>query len=114
MVRELQFRVVPEIAGQEEALKAHISETLKINIQEIRHIEILSRSIDARQRIVYFNLKVLVFYSGGLCREADHSSGFPECISFERGDRNWCRPCGAFCFSSVDLVRFQTGSFGKR
>ncbi|ABJ77474.1 NAD(P)/FAD-dependent oxidoreductase [Leptospira borgpetersenii] len=61
MVRELQFRVVPEIAGQEEALKAHISETLKINIQEIRHIEILSRSIDARQRIVYFNLKVLVF-----------------------------------------------------
>ncbi len=61
MIQELRLRVVPEVAGQEDALRAHISKTLKINIQEIRHIEILSRSIDARQRIVYFNLKVLVF-----------------------------------------------------
>lgn len=61
MIQELQFRVVPEVAGREEALKTHISKTLNINIQEIRHIEILNRSMDARQRTVYFNLKVLVF-----------------------------------------------------
>ncbi|EMS87722.1 NAD(P)/FAD-dependent oxidoreductase [Leptospira noguchii] len=61
MIQELQLRVVPEVAGEYETLKAFISKTLKIEIQEIHYIEILSRSIDARQKTIYFNLKVLVF-----------------------------------------------------
>ncbi|TGM98054.1 NAD(P)/FAD-dependent oxidoreductase [Leptospira yasudae] len=61
MIQELQLRVLPEVAGEDEALTAFVSKTLKINAQEIRHIEVVQRSIDARQRTVYFNLKVLVF-----------------------------------------------------
>ncbi|AOP36418.1 FAD-binding protein [Leptospira tipperaryensis] len=61
MIQELQLRVAPEIAGQEEELRAFVSKTLKINSQEIRHIEIVNRSIDARQKTIYINLKVLVF-----------------------------------------------------
>ncbi|MCG6170064.1 NAD(P)/FAD-dependent oxidoreductase [Leptospira sanjuanensis] len=61
MIQELQLRVLPEVAGENEALTAFVSKTLKINAQEIRHIEVVQRSIDARQRTVYFNLKVLVF-----------------------------------------------------
>ncbi|MGQ2814046.1 NAD(P)/FAD-dependent oxidoreductase, partial [Leptospira interrogans] len=61
MIQELQLRVVPEVAGEYELLKTFVSKTLKIGIQEIWHIEILSRSIDARQKTIYFNLKVLVF-----------------------------------------------------
>ncbi|MCG6195401.1 NAD(P)/FAD-dependent oxidoreductase [Leptospira sp. FAT2] len=61
MIQELQLRVLPEVAGENEALTAFVSKTLKINAQEIRHIEVVQRSIDARQRTVYFNLKLLVF-----------------------------------------------------
>ncbi|PJZ41727.1 FAD-binding protein [Leptospira kmetyi] len=61
MIQELQLRVVPEVAGQDEALKNYVSKKIKIDSNEIRHIEVLGRSIDARQRTVYYNLKVLVF-----------------------------------------------------
>ncbi|NET32612.1 MAG: FAD-dependent oxidoreductase [Cyanothece sp. SIO1E1] len=61
MQKELQLRVFPEIAGQPQQLQAHISKEIGIPEDEIRHIEILRRSIDARQKQVYVNLKVEVF-----------------------------------------------------
>jgi len=61
MQKELQLRVFPEIAGQPEQLKTHISKEIGIPESEIRHIEILRRSIDARQKQIYINLKVQVF-----------------------------------------------------
>jgi len=61
MQKELQLRVFPEIAGQPQQLQATISKEIGIPEDEIRHIEILRRSIDARQKQVYVNLKVQVF-----------------------------------------------------
>jgi len=61
MQKELQLRVFPEIAGQPQQLQATISKEIGIPEDEIRHIEILRRSIDARQKQVYVNLKVQIF-----------------------------------------------------
>lgn len=61
MIQELHLRVSPEIAGQEEELKKYVSKSAGISIHELRHVEILSRSIDARQRNVLFDLRVLAF-----------------------------------------------------
>ncbi len=61
MQKEIQLRVFPEIAGQPQQLKAHVSKQIGIPEDQIRHIEILRRSIDARQKQVYINLKVQVF-----------------------------------------------------
>ena len=61
MQKELQLRVIPEVAGEENRLKTYISKTTEIEAKEITHIEILKRSIDARQKQVKINLKVNIF-----------------------------------------------------
>lgn len=61
MQKELQLRVLPEIAGRPEQLQTFVSNKAGIPESEIRHIEILKRSIDARQKQVIVNLKVQVY-----------------------------------------------------
>lgn len=61
MQKELQLRVLPEIAGEIKLLKKYISKTTGIRAGDIRHIEFLKRSIDARQKQVKVNLKVRVY-----------------------------------------------------
>ncbi|MEP1151345.1 MAG: FAD-dependent oxidoreductase [Balneola sp.] len=61
MQKELQIRVVPEVAAKQDLLKKYIAKTTDINSSEITHIEILKRSIDARQKQVKINLKIQVY-----------------------------------------------------
>tara|TARA_R110000868_G_scaffold383578_8_gene650691 strand:- start:2733 stop:4289 length:1557 start_codon:yes stop_codon:yes gene_type:complete len=61
MQKELQLRVLPEIAGQPEQLHQFISKKEGIPQDEIKHIEIIKRSIDARQKQVIINLNVQVY-----------------------------------------------------
>ena len=61
MKKELQLRVSPEIAATPELLKNEVSQLINIKADEINHIEILKRSIDARQRNVIINLKVVAY-----------------------------------------------------
>ncbi|MDF9795259.1 putative FAD-dependent dehydrogenase [Catalinimonas alkaloidigena] len=61
MREEIQLQVSPEIAAHEEALMKEVSRKLAIASAEIRHLEVLKRSIDARQRKVKINLKLGVF-----------------------------------------------------
>jgi hypothetical protein len=61
MQKELQLRVTPEIAGEKDQLKEYISKTTDIELKDVTHVEILKRSIDARQRQVKINLKVRVY-----------------------------------------------------
>lgn len=61
MKKEIQIRVFPEIAGQPQQLKIYLSKEIGTPEDEIRHIEILRRSIDARQKQIYVNLKVRIY-----------------------------------------------------
>jgi len=61
LIKEFQLRVTPEIAADLSLLKQYISSEKKIPHDEITHVQILKRSIDARQRDVYINLKVNVY-----------------------------------------------------
>lgn len=61
MQRELTLQVSPEIAANSEALHIATAQHSGIPLSEIKHIEILRRSIDSRQRNIKINLKVLVF-----------------------------------------------------
>ncbi|MBF00553.1 FAD-dependent oxidoreductase [Flavobacterium coralii] len=63
MPRELQIQVAPEVAGQMPLLTAHVAKLMHVNTDDIRHIAILKRSIDARQKAVKINLKVAVYYN---------------------------------------------------
>ena len=60
MINTLQIQVLPEVASTPDLLKTTIAKQLDIPNPEIKHIEILKRSIDARQKTTKINLKVAV------------------------------------------------------
>lgn len=61
MPRELLLQVTPQIAANELFLKDYLSRQIKVSPQEIQHISILKRSIDARQKVIKINLKVNIY-----------------------------------------------------
>ena len=61
MTNEYQIRVTPEVAAQEDRLKRWMADEKGIDARTIYGIRILKRSIDARQRQIYVNLKVRVY-----------------------------------------------------
>ena len=61
MTNEYQIRVVPEVAAQEDRLKSWLADEYGFDVRTIHGVRILKRSIDARQRQIYVNLKVRVY-----------------------------------------------------
>ena len=61
MTNEYQIRVVPEVAAQEDRLKAYLADEQGIDVRTIFGVRILKRSIDARQRQIYVTLKGRVY-----------------------------------------------------
>lgn len=61
MINEYQIRVKPEVAAQEDRLKAYLGDEYGLNPGDIKGVRILKRSIDARQRQIYVNLKVRTY-----------------------------------------------------
>lgn len=61
MIYNYQLRVSPEAAAKQNLLLREVSKHAGISTKEINHIEIIKRSIDARQKSVKINLKVDVY-----------------------------------------------------
>jgi hypothetical protein len=61
VINTLQIQVLPEVASTPDLLKTTIAKQLDIPNPEIKHIEILKRSIDARQKTTKINLKVAIY-----------------------------------------------------
>ena len=69
MPQELLLQVSPEIAANEVLLKTHLSKQIKVAVQDIDHVVVLKRSIDARQKAIKINLKLSIFLKGELFQE---------------------------------------------
>lgn len=61
MIKELQIRVLPQVAAQNGVLKEYLQREKGFDARGITHIRILKRSIDARQRQVFVNLTLRVY-----------------------------------------------------
>ena len=61
MIKEFQLRVLPRQAVNESALKDYLVHEEGLDFKSITHVRVLKRSIDARQRTIFVNLKVRVF-----------------------------------------------------
>ncbi len=61
MVSELQVRVSPDVAYVESKLKKYVARELGVQESQIEGIVISKRSIDARQRRVMINLRLVVY-----------------------------------------------------
>lgn len=69
MPQELLLQVSPETAANETLLKTHLSKQIKVAVQDIDHVVVLKRSIDARQKAIKINLKLSIFLKGELFQE---------------------------------------------
>ena len=61
MINDYQIRVKPHVAAREPLLRQWIAGEYGLRLADITSLRILRRSIDARQRSIYVNLKVRVF-----------------------------------------------------
>lgn len=61
MIEEYQIRILPEQAASEEGIKRYLSKEKGIDVRTLNQVRVLKRSIDARQRTIYVNLKVRVY-----------------------------------------------------
>ena len=64
MAQELLLQVTPEIAANEILLKEYLGKQIKVATKTIQQVVILKRSIDARQKAIKVNLKVLIYFQG--------------------------------------------------
>ena len=61
MIQEYQIRLLPRQASQEYSIKEFIALEKGMDVRTIQHVRILKRSIDARQRTIFVNMKVRVY-----------------------------------------------------
>lgn len=61
MIQELQLRILPEQAANEQNIAAYVAREQGIDIRTVKSVRVLKRSIDARQRTVMVNLKVRLY-----------------------------------------------------
>ena len=61
MTYELDLRLLPRQAANETTIKETVAREKGLDARTITHVRTLRRSIDARQRTVYVNLKVRVY-----------------------------------------------------
>ena len=64
MPKELLLQVAPEVAVDAQLLQEQVGKLIQTSAKDIQHISILKRSVDARQRAIKINLKVLIFMNG--------------------------------------------------
>ncbi|MBD3725027.1 MAG: FAD-binding protein, partial [Flavobacteriaceae bacterium] len=64
MPREFQFQVSPEVAANESMLVQHVAKLFQVSPKEIQKVDVVKRSIDARQRSIKINIKANVFLVG--------------------------------------------------
>ena len=61
MIEEYQLRVLPEAAANEQALRRYVAREKGKDERTLTAIRVLKRSIDARQRTIFVNLKLRVY-----------------------------------------------------
>ncbi|MBQ9654498.1 MAG: FAD-binding protein [Prevotella sp.] len=61
MINEYQMRVLPHVAANEQALRQFVAQEHGFDVRTLTALRILKRSIDARQRTIYVNLKVRAY-----------------------------------------------------
>ena len=61
MIQEYQIRILPEQAANEEGIKRYLAKEKGLDARTLNKVRVLKRSIDARQRTIFVNLKVRAY-----------------------------------------------------
>ena len=61
MIQEYQIRILPEQAASEKGIKRYLAKEKGLDVRTLNQVRVLKRSIDARQRTIFVNLKVRAY-----------------------------------------------------
>ena len=80
MIKNLQTIADPEVASNKKMLKNSLAKKLNIFENEIQHIEILKRSIDARQREVKIHLNIDIYINESYIKKEEKFPNYKNVI----------------------------------
>ncbi|MBR1546940.1 MAG: FAD-binding protein [Prevotella sp.] len=78
MIQEFDLRVVPQTAANEQSLKEYIAQEKGLDVRTMTHLRVLRRSIDARQRTIFVNLKVRIYINEMPEDDAYQHTNYPD------------------------------------
>ncbi len=78
MTHEYQLRVLPQQAASLQALKTYVAGEYGFDVRTVTAVRILKRSIDARQRTIFVNLKVRVYVNEQPADDAYTRTFYPD------------------------------------
>ena len=78
MIQELQLRVLPQVAADSDHLRQYVANEYGIALSALKGVRILKRSIDARQRVVFVNLKVRLYVNELPADDAYQQTHYPD------------------------------------
>ena len=78
MTQEYQIRVLPQVAANEQALRGRLADEYGFDVRTVTSVRILRRSIDARQRTIFVNLKVRVYINEQPADDAFVPTHYPD------------------------------------
>ncbi|MGB0837686.1 MAG: NAD(P)/FAD-dependent oxidoreductase [Flavobacteriaceae bacterium] len=96
MIQEYQLQVKPKTAETPELLKAFVAKQYHLDLKSILHIEILKRSIDARQKNIKFNLRIAVYLNEEFTEPSFDLPDYPDVSSGEEVIVVGAGPAGLF------------------
>ena len=77
MVKDIQLRVVPQVAASETTIKEQVVRETALDARRIQGLRVVRRSIDARQRQVFVNLTVRCWVDEPMAEEAFQRIDYP-------------------------------------
>ncbi len=96
MTKELQIRVTPQVAYNEQNITDYVSREIGIDRRTIKHVRVLKRSIDARQRQIYVNLTLRIYINEEPTDEAYIKTEYPDVSKAPQVIVVGEGPCGLF------------------
>lgn len=96
MIRDIQLQTSPETAADNTALAEKVASLCGTSSAKISHIEILKRSIDARQRVIKINLKLRVYIGENYTSEPYALPAYPSVANAEEVLVIGAGPAGLF------------------
>lgn len=77
MIKEYQIRVEPQVAYSDESIRRYMAQEEGLDERTITGVRVLRRSIDARQRHIYENLKVRLYINEPVTDDAYRPTSYP-------------------------------------
>ena len=96
MTKELQIRVTPQVAYSEQNITDYVSRETGIDRRTVKHVRVLKRSIDARQRQIYVNLTLRIYINEEPADEAYVRTEYPDVSKAPQVIVVGEGPCGLF------------------